>query len=75
MVGNIGRAINDSHILGSSFQEILENKSNFKNNGPKIQAALQILAKLETISGVGVAKYSEAVDEAMALIEKYKPSM
>ena len=71
----IGRAINDSHILDSSFQAILENKSNFKNDGPKIQAALQKLAKLETIGGVGVAKYSEAVDEAMALIEKYKPSM
>ena len=33
VVGNIGRAINDSHILGSSFQAILENKSNFKNEG------------------------------------------
>ena len=42
---------------------------------PKIQVALQKFAKLETISGLGVAKYSEAVDEAMALIEKYKPSM
>ena len=46
MVSNIGRAINDSHILRSSFQAILENKSNFKNDGPKTQAALQKLAKL-----------------------------
>ena len=75
VVGNNGCAIDDSHILDSSFQSILENKSNFKNDGPNIKAALQKLAKLLTITGVGVAKYSEAVDEAMALIEKYKPSM
>ena len=75
VVGNIGSAINDCHIWGSSFQAILENKSNFKNDGPKIQAALQKLAKLETISGMGVAKYSEPVDEAMASVEKYKPLM
>ena len=53
----------------------MENKSNSKNDEPKIQAALQKHAKLETVSGVGVAKYSEAVGEAMASIEKYKPSM
>ena len=68
VVGNIGRASNDRHLWGSSFQAILENKSSFKNDGQKIQAALQKLAKLETITGVGVAMYSEAVDEAMALI-------
>ena len=75
VVGNIGRAINDCHILESSFQAILENKSNFELDGPKIQVALQKFAQLETISRLGVAKYSEAVDEAMVLLEKCKPSM
>ena len=65
-------------FLGVHSRRSWRTKSNFKKDGPGGQAALQKLAKRETVSECEEwpnETNAGKVGEARASIEKYKPSM